>query len=110
MIVLVLMLPFEIRDLQYDSLEHRTIPQRFGVPKTKLIGVIWTVIIFLMTFLKDEFCYFDLFIKTIICLALVVAIVLSHKKSLQILCDFLGRGPAHSLVGNRFFNREVFLE
>ena len=52
LIVLVLMLPFEIRDLQYDALEHRTIPQRFGVPKTRIIGFVWTVILFLMTFFK----------------------------------------------------------
>jgi len=35
--VVVLMLPFEIRDLNYDNLKLGTIPQRIGVKKTKLL-------------------------------------------------------------------------
>ena len=38
MFVLALMLPFEIRDLNYDSLKLATIPQRIGVRYTKLMG------------------------------------------------------------------------
>ncbi|TKD59313.1 hypothetical protein [Flavobacterium sp. ASW18X] len=37
-LVLVLLIPFEIRDLKYDALELRTLPQRFGIAKTKQIG------------------------------------------------------------------------
>lgn len=36
--VIALTLPFEIRDLKYDELELKTIPQRFGVRKTKWFG------------------------------------------------------------------------
>lgn len=88
LIVLVLILPFEIRDLQYDSLEHRTIPQRFGVENTKMIGIIWTILCFLMTFLKDDVQYFDLFIKTVICLTLALIIVLSGKKRSKYYASF----------------------
>lgn len=52
--VLVLMLPFEIRDLQYDSLKLATIPQRIGVLATKIIGSILIFAILLMEFFKDE--------------------------------------------------------
>lgn len=38
--VLALMLPFEIRDLKYDSLKLATIPQKIGVKRTKWIGLI----------------------------------------------------------------------
>lgn len=37
-LVLILILPFEIRDLEYDKPELRTLPQRFGVPNSKYIG------------------------------------------------------------------------
>ena len=37
-LVAVLMVPFEIRDLKYDKLELRTLPQRFGVLHSKYIG------------------------------------------------------------------------
>ena len=38
--ILALMLPFEIRDLKYDSLKLATIPQKIGVRRTKNIGLI----------------------------------------------------------------------
>ena len=37
-LVLILILPFEIRDLPYDTPQLRTIPQRFGFKRTKMIG------------------------------------------------------------------------
>ncbi|WP_053977345.1 UbiA prenyltransferase family protein [Mangrovimonas xylaniphaga] len=37
-LVLVLILPFEIRDLNYDSLKLSTIPQKIGVKRTKIFG------------------------------------------------------------------------
>lgn len=78
-IVLVLLLPFEIRDLQYDSLALRTIPQRFGIKVTKAIGITWIVILFLITFLKDDVEFLDLIIKIIISLTLVLVISLTGK-------------------------------
>lgn len=39
LLVFVLMFPFEIRDLQYDSLKLATIPQQIGVRSTKVLGV-----------------------------------------------------------------------
>ncbi len=52
--IIVLMLPFEIRDLQYDSLKLATIPQKIGVKQTKILGVLLMVLFFLMEFFKDE--------------------------------------------------------
>ncbi|MBR9757724.1 MAG: hypothetical protein GYB39_06550 [Algicola sp.] len=52
--VLVLMLPFEIRDLQFDSLKLATIPQRIGVLKTKVLGSLSLVVFCLLEFVKDD--------------------------------------------------------
>lgn len=52
--VMVLMLPFEIRDLNYDSLKLATIPQRIGIKKTKAIGALVLIVFFILQFLKDE--------------------------------------------------------
>ncbi|SDW48796.1 UbiA prenyltransferase family protein [Aequorivita viscosa] len=38
LIVVVLMLPFEIRDVPYDSLNLKTLPQQIGVWGTKMLG------------------------------------------------------------------------
>ena len=52
--VIVLMLPFEIRDLNYDNLKLGTIPQRIGVKKTKFIGVLLLMVFMMLEFSKDE--------------------------------------------------------
>jgi len=51
--VMVIMLPFEIRDLKYDSIKLATIPQKIGVMQTKIIGGLLLVFFFLAEFFKD---------------------------------------------------------
>jgi hypothetical protein len=53
-LVLVLMLPFEIRDLNFDSLKLATIPQKIGIKKTKIIGVLLLMLFMVLEFFKDE--------------------------------------------------------
>ncbi|MFD1615385.1 hypothetical protein [Gelatiniphilus marinus] len=48
----VLMLPFEIRDLRYDSLKLSTIPQKIGVRQTRVLGVLLLAGCFFVDFFK----------------------------------------------------------
>lgn len=52
--VLVLMFPFEIRDLNYDSLKLATIPQKIGVKQTKLVGLFLLIVFYLLNYFKDD--------------------------------------------------------
>ncbi len=52
-LVMMLMLPFEIRDLQHDSLKLSTIPQNIGIKNTKIMGVVMGMIFLSLEFLKD---------------------------------------------------------
>lgn len=54
LLVLVLILPFEIRDLKYDVKQLGTIPQRVGITKTKFFGIALLALVFLLGFLKDR--------------------------------------------------------
>ena len=54
LLVLVLMLPFEIRDLKYDSLKLATIPQKIGIKKTKAIGALVLIVLCNLEFFKDD--------------------------------------------------------
>lgn len=54
LIVIALMLPFEIRDLNYDSLKLGTIPQKIGIKNTKIIGVVLLGWFVGLEFFKDE--------------------------------------------------------
>lgn len=55
MLVVALTLPFEIRDLRFDESELDTIPQKIGVRKTKIFGVILLVLIFFMELFQESF-------------------------------------------------------
>ena len=39
LIVVVLILPFDIRDAQYDAISLQTIPKKIGIEKTKRVGL-----------------------------------------------------------------------
>lgn len=51
--VLIVMLPFEIRDLAYDAPELKTLPQRVGVTATKIFGSLLALPFFFIVFFKD---------------------------------------------------------
>lgn len=53
-IAVVLILPFEIRDLERDTTQLGTIPQKLGISRTKMLGYILTCVFILMEFLKGE--------------------------------------------------------
>ncbi|MBD0834287.1 UbiA prenyltransferase family protein [Aestuariibaculum suncheonense] len=52
--IIVIMLPFEIRDLSYDSLRLATIPQKMGVQQTKVMGMVLLGIFYALEFFKDN--------------------------------------------------------
>ena len=54
-IVIVLMLPFEIRDLEVDQVHLSTIPQKIGIQNTKIIGYALLGDSILLEFFKHQF-------------------------------------------------------
>ncbi|TRO65722.1 hypothetical protein [Christiangramia sabulilitoris] len=54
-LVIVLTLPFEIRDLNYDDESLGTIPQRIGVSQTKVFGSILLLLIFSSELFQKNF-------------------------------------------------------
>lgn len=77
--VLVLMLPFEIRDLNYDSLKLATIPQRIGVKKTKIIGVLLLMVFFMLDYFKDELTGNSILSTLMIMFVTLLSVVCSNK-------------------------------
>ncbi|SFN62091.1 hypothetical protein SAMN05660413_01904 [Salegentibacter flavus] len=53
--IIVITLPFEIRDLEFDSEHLATIPQKIGIKKTRLLGWLMLVVILVLEILKEEF-------------------------------------------------------
>ncbi|WP_156168967.1 UbiA prenyltransferase family protein [Kordia jejudonensis] len=82
LLILILMIPFEICDLQFDAPALETLPQRIGVAKTKLLGYIWIVLFVVIEFWQTE-TFLAIFYSTI-GLSVLLAIVVwqaSIKKS-----------------------------
>ena len=81
LMVVVFMLPFEIHDLQYDSLKLATIPQKIGVKYTKVLGLVLLFVGFLSEFLKDELELETLVVKAVI--SIVTGLFLCFAKTGQ---------------------------
>lgn len=81
LLVLVLILPFEIRDLQWDDKSLRTLPQVLGIKNTTRLGIGLVLIFFLMTFLKDEIHQNEIVLRLILSAALIF--VLISKRRMQ---------------------------
>lgn len=78
--VIVLMLPFEIRDLNYDSLKLATIPQKIGIKKTKIIGVLLLMVFFFLDYFKDELTGNSILSTLVILFVTLLLLLFSNKK------------------------------
>jgi hypothetical protein len=81
LLILILILPFEIRDLKYDLEQLGTIPQKVGVTKTKILGIVLLGIILLLELLKPQFSV-DSF-ATLSLIALILAIFVWQARERQ---------------------------
>lgn len=87
-LVLILLVPFEIRDLKYDSPELKTLPQRYGSTNSKSLGAIAVVIFFFITFLKDNVTILDVVGKGILFLGLGVTMFVTKRNQSKYFASF----------------------
>lgn len=78
--VIVLTLPFEIRDLAFDDLSLGTIPQRMGVKNTKILGITLLIIIGFMEYFLSSFSGNSLWIALLIFSATALLLLFSKEK------------------------------
>lgn len=79
--VLALMIPFEIRDVSFDSQSLKTLPQVVGIKKAKIIGVIWLLLCFCLEYFKDNFSIIIVMSSALISLVILVCILKSQKRT-----------------------------
>ena len=53
--ILALMIPFEIRDMNYDSIRLATLPQKIGIYKTKVLGLLFLLGFVILEYFKPIF-------------------------------------------------------
>lgn len=86
--VMVLMLPFEIRDLQYDSLRLSTIPQKIGVKHTKIMGLLLLMVFYVSNFFKDAINHKLLLSYLVITLITATFLLLSKERQPKFYSSF----------------------
>lgn len=79
--VFTLTLPFEIRDLQFDMANLKTVAQIFGVGRTKIIGVLCLLAILLLEFLKTSIEFRSL--SVLIVISVLLGILLKNSRIRQ---------------------------
>jgi len=90
--VIVATLPFEIRDMQFDSLKLATIPQRLGVKRTKISGVLLLIVFFTTEFIKDDTSNWQLLILFVVSGLLALFLLFSKVKQGKYYSSFLVEG------------------
>ena len=90
--VVVLTLPFEIRDMQFDNLKLGTIPQRIGVKQTKVIGIALLILFCLAEFFKDEITQIQIVITIVISVLMAVFLIASEVKQSKYYSSFWVEG------------------
>ncbi|MDT0645489.1 hypothetical protein RM545_02200 [Zunongwangia sp. F260] len=70
LLMVVLMLPFEIRDVKYDAAALSTLPQQMGVEKSKVLGYAVLILILLLELLQGN-------VVTINFLSLVLILIIT---------------------------------
>ncbi len=73
-LVLVLLIPFEIRDINIDQSNLKTIPQRFGIKKTRVIGYVLIAVYFSLLFFKDSVDSSEIVERALLSLLLVAVV------------------------------------
>lgn len=87
-IVLALLIPFEIRDLQFDKLSLGTMPQKWGVKVTKFLGVALLFGAITIESFKDVLSTSHISALLLTCVITIVAIVVSRKKQTKYFAAF----------------------
>ncbi len=79
--VIVLTLPFDIRDVPYDTKSIKTLPIWLGIKKAKILGLIFLVLFFIiqLLFIKTQVYWQDYFIAICLVFLLIKATTNQNK-------------------------------
>jgi len=90
--VVALVLPFDIRDIDEDAKQLKTIPQKVGVKRTKLYGLFLLLGFFFLEFFKDELLEKNLIVMPLVFLITLLFILLSAKRQSTYYASFFVEG------------------
>jgi len=81
LLVVTLILPFDIRDVQYDAISLQTIPKKIGVKNTKILGYLLLIFCFVLEFLIRSNHELIIVFFILMIVVLILLMKSSEKKS-----------------------------
>ena len=79
-LIFVLILIFEIIDLQVDDPNLKTVPQQIGVEKTKIVGGLLLLLFILLCFFQIDFSFPSLFVRLGVAFTIFLFLLFAHEK------------------------------
>lgn len=86
--LIVITLPFDIRDVNIDPKSLKTLPQVFGVINSKKIGFVLLLLVVFLEFLKENYTIFEVYILTIITIVSALFLGFSSPKRTRYYTSF----------------------
>lgn len=86
--IVVMMLPFEVRDLPYDPKELNTIPQQIGVTRTKFFGSILLILFLILSAFKKTYSSVEVISTAIITIISLLFLWGTSKEQSEYYCSF----------------------
>ncbi|MDN3676459.1 hypothetical protein QWY90_03955 [Flavobacterium paronense] len=87
-LIFVLVLIFEIIDLQVDDPNLKTVPQQIGVERTKIVGAVLLFVFALLGFFQTNFLFLTLFIRLGVVFTLLLFLLFANEKQSKYYSSF----------------------
>lgn len=79
-LIFVMILIFEIIDLQVDDPNLKTVPQQIGVELTKIVGSVLLIVFMLLGFFQTNFLFSALFVRLGVSFTVLLFLLFAHEK------------------------------
>jgi hypothetical protein len=90
--ILAITIPFDLRDLNYDRIELKTLPQIIGTKKSKIVGIVAIIIFFNLEFLSKNCTKKSLFLTGIISMVTIISLYFSSENQSKYYSSFWVEG------------------
>ncbi|WP_333599745.1 hypothetical protein [Flavobacterium sp.] len=87
-LIFVLILIFEIIDLQLDDPNLKTVPQQIGVERTKIVGSVLLLLFILLGFFQTDFSFTALFLRLGVAFTILLFLLFAHEKKSKYYSSF----------------------
>lgn len=79
-LIFVLILIFEIIDLQVDDPNLKTVPQQIGVERTKIVGSVLLLVFILLCFFQVDFSFPSLFVRSGVAFTIFLFLLFANEE------------------------------